>query len=83
MNAPAVSDDKVLMSREDFELYEKMRTLIKHANADKFRDVYFICGEGGEKDEYGLPMKLFVCPGYGADGMAIYTKTTEYSAPEY
>lgn len=47
------------------------------------RPTYFICGEGGPKDELGLPLKLLVCPAHGADGFAIYTKTKEYDAPSY
>ena len=31
----------------------------------------------------GLPEKIMVCPAYGLDGFAIYTKTSNYSAPEY
>jgi len=31
----------------------------------------------------GLPEMIIVCPAYGLDGMAVYTKTTDYSAPEW
>jgi hypothetical protein len=44
---------------------------------------YFICGEGGDKDQMGLPTYLFVCPTYGLDGSAIYKLHREYSAPEW
>jgi hypothetical protein len=44
---------------------------------------FFICGESGKKDEIGLPEMVFVCPFYGMDGFAIYTKTGDYSAPSY
>lgn len=44
---------------------------------------YFICGRAGGEDEFGLPEHVFICPTYGLDGFAIYTKTKEYSAPGY
>lgn len=61
----------------------KWRKIFSHANAERFEGVYFICGEGGEKDPMGLPLKISVCPAYGLDGFAIYTKTSDYSAPGY
>ena len=61
----------------------KWRKIFAHANAERFEGVYFICGEGGEKDSMGLPSKITVCPAYGLDGFAIYTKTSDYSAPGY
>jgi hypothetical protein len=65
------------------ESNEKFLKIFRHANAEKLEGVYFICGEGGEKDAMGLPEKILVCPAYGLDGMAIYTKTSDYSAPGY
>lgn len=65
------------------ESNEKFLNIFRHANAEKLAGVYFICGEGGEKDAMGLPEKIMVCPAYGLDGMAIYTKTSDYSAPGY
>ena len=61
---------------------ERLKKIIRHAAADR-TGVYFICGEGGKKDAVGLPNQIQVCPAIGSDGFAIYTKTTEYSAPEY
>jgi len=52
-------------------------------SAEKLEGVYFICGEAGAKDDMGLPEKIMVCPAYGLDGFAIYSKTSGYSAPEY
>ena len=65
------------------EMNEKFKKIFTHTNAEKLDGVYFICGEGGEKDSMGLPEKILVCPAFGLDGMAIYTKTSEYSAPGY
>ena len=57
--------------------------MVRHLSAEKLEGVFFICGEGGEKDNMGLPEKILVRPAYGLDGFAIYTKTSNYSAPEY
>ena len=61
----------------------RVHKMVRHLSADKLDGVYFICGEGGEKDDMGLPEKIMVCPAYGLDGFAIYTKTSNYSAPDY
>ena len=61
---------------------EKLRTMVRHVIADR-TGVYFVCGELGEKDSLGLPKKILVCPAYGSDGFAIYTMTSDYSAPGY
>jgi hypothetical protein len=44
---------------------------------------YFVCGEGGTKDDNGLPERLHVCPAYGADWIMVYTRTDKTSGPEY
>ena len=64
-------------------LLEKTEKILLHTSAEKLEGVFFICGEGGEKDDMGLPDFISVCPAYGLDGMAMYKKHTEYSAPAY
>jgi hypothetical protein len=71
------------ISEEEHLVFEKLKTIFKHAQAEKFEGVYFICGEAGVKDSMGLPERILVCPAYGLDGFAIYTKTSDYSAPGY
>lgn len=61
---------------------DRLKAMIRHAVADR-TGVYFICGEGGTRDEQGLPEIILVCPAFGADGFAIYKKASEYSAPSY
>jgi hypothetical protein len=41
----------------------------------------FICGIGGEKDRFGLPEYLDVCPMFGLQGVAVYKKYREYDEP--
>lgn len=43
----------------------------------------FISGGSTDKDVYGLPKLLFICPAYGLDGFAVYEKKKEYDAPSY
>ena len=58
--------------------------LVRHTLlAEKFGDIYFICGEGGEKDKNNLPDKIHICPAYGCDWFQIYEKTDSTWAPEY
>ena len=67
----------------ELEKLRRVHTMVRHLSAEKLEGVFFICGEAGEKDAMGLPEKIMVCPAYGLDGFAIYTKTSNYSAPEY
>jgi hypothetical protein len=43
----------------------------------------FICGTAGNLQDDGMYEYILVCPAYGADGMAMYKKYKDYSAPEY
>lgn len=52
-----------MTEKEELERYRKM---FQHVIADK-TGLYFICGEGGDKDEYGLPEFIHICPALGAD----------------
>ncbi len=61
----------------------RVHKMVRHLSAEKLDGVFFICGEAGAKDGMGLPEKILVCPAYGLDGFAIYTKTSNYSAPDY
>jgi hypothetical protein len=67
---------------EEYELFQKLKKIWFHSQAEK-TGTFFICGEGGEHDRMGLPEMIMVCPAYGLDGMSIYTKTKDYSAPEW
>jgi len=73
----------VEISEKEYELFQKLKTILKHAKAEQLEGVYFICGESGNKNEMGLPEFIQVCPAFGLDGFAMYKKHTEYSAPEY
>lgn len=54
----------------------KLKSLIKHELlAEKLGDIFFICGEGGEKDKNNLPERIFICPAYGVDWFQVYERT--------
>lgn len=58
--------------------------LVRHTLlAEKFGDIYFICGEGGEKDRNNLPKQIHVCPAYGVDWFQVYERTDKSWGPEY
>jgi len=67
---------------EEYKLFQKLKKIWLHSTPEQSGQ-YFICSECGEKDKVGLPEKILVCPAYGSDGFAVYTKTTDYSAPSY
>ena len=70
------------ITEKEYELFQKLLKIWKHNAAEK-TGAFFICGEAGEKDSMGLPEHILVCPEYGADGMAMYTMSKPYSAPEW
>ena len=62
----------------------KLKSYIKHEIlADKIGNIYFICGEGGEKDQNNLPKHIHVCPAYGVDWFQIYERTEKTFGPEW
>ena len=60
----------------------RLRKTLDHIMAQR-TGTYFICGDVGPKGEMNLPHAIMICPQYGSDGFAIYTKTTEYDSPKY
>jgi hypothetical protein len=78
-------DEKSIRIREleaKVKLLEKVEMYLKTSYPDKSGS-YFICGEGGVKDNNGLPERLHVCPAYGVDWMQIYTRTERTTGPEW
>lgn len=60
-----------------------MEKIVKHQLAEKLADVYFICGEGGEKDRNNLPRQLHICPAFGCDWFQIYERSDKTFGPEW
>lgn len=62
----------------------KLNEIIKHeVLAEKLGGIYFISGEGGEKDKNNLPERIHICPAYGADWFQIYERTDKTFGPEW
>ena len=72
---------QISITEKEYELFQKLRKIVLHSNPDKYEGIYFICGETGEHDDMGLPEYIQVCPAIGLDGMAMYKKHTDYTAP--
>jgi len=57
---------------KQYDLFEKLKKIWFHSSERS--GSYFICGEGGEHDEHGLPDIILVCPHMGINTTAIYRK---------
>jgi len=59
--------------REQFEVLKKM---FFHTIPERMPDTYFICGEGGERNDHGLPEYVAICPAYGV-GFSVFYKRVD------
>ena len=75
-------EEKIEKLEKANKLYDKLHAKLMHEYPEKSGS-YFICGSAGEKDDFGLPSHLLICPEYGADGFYVYKKEKDYSAPEW
>jgi hypothetical protein len=62
-----------ILTDEEHALFEKLKKIWMHSSPEKSGS-FFICGEGGEKDDHGLPDIILVCPHMGVNTTAIYRK---------
>jgi hypothetical protein len=68
----------------ELKALRKFYTTFRHIDlAEKLGNIYFICGEGGEKDNNNLPDRIYICPAYGVDWFQVYEKTPSSVGPEY
>lgn len=58
---------------EEYELFQKLVKIWYHSDPDH-TDAFFICGEAGNGDDYGLPEYILVCPQAGSNITAVYEK---------
>lgn len=54
------------ITEKEYEQFQILKKIWAHVQVEK-SGAYFICGEGGSKDEMGLPEFISICPAYGAD----------------
>lgn len=65
-------------------LMEIYSNVFRHSfAADKVGDIYFICGESGEKDVNNLPTYIHICPAYGVDWFQLYQKIETTHSTEW
>jgi hypothetical protein len=62
----------------------KLKALVRHEFlAEKMGDIFFICGQSGEKDANNLPKYIHISPAYGVDWFQIYERTSNTWGPEW
>jgi hypothetical protein len=70
--------------RQQKQELERYRKIFMHTfAAEKVGNIYFICGELGEKDVNNMPKKIMVCPAYGVDFSYVYEYTGQTTGPEW
>lgn len=62
------------------EKCDKQAMMLQRLFPDRNAGVYFICGEGGEKDGNGLPARIHVCPAFGCGWSEIYERIARAKA---
>ena len=67
----------------ELKMLRLYHSIIKHYVMPEELGMYFICGEGGQKDENNLPDKIHICPAYGVDWFQVYERTDKTSGPEW
>ena len=67
-----IIENNVVISKEEHALFQKLKKIWFHSTPKS--GSFFICGEGGENDEHGLPEIILVCPHPGINTTAIYRK---------
>jgi hypothetical protein len=57
--------------------------ILRRLNPEQYPGTYFIHMETGEKDQNGMPERLYVVPAYGVDFSYVYTRTEKTVGPEW
>lgn len=69
---------EVTITRAEYKLFQRLTKIWFHSSEKS--GSFFICGEGGEHDENGLPDIILICPHAGIDTTAIYEKKDDLCA---
>ena len=64
----------VPLTDDEREQFEALKKMFYHTVPEKMSDTYFICGDGGSKDDNNLPEFIFICPAYGVGHSAVYKR---------
>lgn len=57
--------------------------ILQSLRPEHYPGIYFIHADLGEKDENGMPEKLYVVPAYGVDFSYEYVRTNKTVGPEW
>jgi hypothetical protein len=71
-NCTGPESAEVTITRAEYKLFQRLTKIWFHSSEKS--DSFFICGEGGDHDENGLPDIILVCPHHGINTTAIYEK---------
>jgi hypothetical protein len=58
-------------------------TMLRSIDPERFPDTLFIHMYGGERDQNGMPERLYVVPAHGVDFSYVYTRTDKTIGPEW
>ena len=57
--------------------------MLRSIDPERFPDTLFIHMHGGERDQNGMPERLYVVPAHGVDFSYVYTRTDKTVGPEW
>jgi hypothetical protein len=62
---------------------DRQAMVLRRLNPEQYPGTYFIHMETGEKDQNGMPERLYVVPAYGCDFSYVYERTERTVGPEW
>ena len=62
---------------------DRQAMILRRLNPEMFPDTFFITSHSGEKDQNGMPERLYVVPAYGVDFSYVYERTARTTGPEW
>lgn len=65
------------------EKCDRQAMILRRLTPENFPDTFFIHGEGGTKDNNGMPERIYVVPAYGCDWSQVYVRTEKVTGPEW
>ena len=62
---------------------DKQAMILRRLTPEMFPNTFFITSHNGEKDQNGMPERLYVVPAYGVDFSYVYERTARTVGPEW
>lgn len=90
----AVEENRIVFYQDDVkalleeinrlkEKCDKQAMILRRLTPENFPDTYFIYGDGGTKDDNGMPERIYIIPAYGCDWSQVYVRTDKVTGPEW